>query len=73
MSLTIPERIPPHKLELAQLLDRQIKVLETGGDTKSVFDADDLEGIRRLGHAKYLAHLKEMRLKLGQPEDLSGD
>ena len=69
MGNRIEERIPAHKMGLARLLDKQIEVLETGGDLKSVFDPDELRELGTGDHAEYLAELKEMRYKLGQPDD----
>lgn len=69
----IQERIPPHKIGLAKLLDEQIKVLEQNGDRESVFDKNELRQLEILGYAEYLADLKRMRHNIGQPEDLGGD
>ena len=71
MSLTIPERIPPHKLGLAKMLDRQIGVLEQGGKVESVFDKGQLRELETLGREEYLAYLKRTRQQLGQPDGLS--
>ena len=65
------ERIPPHELKLAQMLDRQIKALETGSDPKSVFDKGQLRELETLGSEEYLAYLKTTRQRLGQPDGLS--
>ncbi len=65
------ERIPQHKLGLAQMLDDQIKVLESGSDTNPVFDNDELVELQTLGKEKYLAYLKRTRQQLGQPDSLS--
>lgn len=73
MTLRIPERIPSHELKLAQMLDRQIKALETGSDTKSVFNKGQLRELETLGSEEYLAYLKATRQKLGQPDGLGGE
>ena len=67
------ERIPPHKLELAQMLDDQIKTLESGDKIQSVFDNDELVELQTLGKEKYLAYLKRTRQQLGQPDGLGGE
>ncbi|GEM_PF-5792287 len=71
MTLRIPERIPPHELGLAKLLDQQIAALQRGDKSESVFDNDDLKIMKTLGTEKYLACLTRMRHNLGQPDGLS--
>ncbi|MBI2996057.1 MAG: hypothetical protein HYY52_05060 [Candidatus Melainabacteria bacterium] len=71
MTLRISEKVPPHLQRLAQRLDVQIKTLEAGGDTKSVFDQDEQRALQTLGTEKYLAYLTRTRKGLGQLESLS--
>lgn len=65
MTLRIEENIPPHLVDVAKLLDKQIEVLGNGGDPKSVFDKDELLILKDMGHVNYLAKLKRIRANLG--------
>lgn len=71
--MRIEEKIPQHLVKLAQKLDQQIMSLERGEPPESVLDKDDITILKRHGLDSYIAHLREMRLSLSQPEDLSGD
>ncbi len=71
MTIRIPEKIPPHLQRLAQKLDTQIRTLQSGGNTTSVFDQDEQRALQTLGTEKYLAYLTRTRQELGQPDGAS--